>query len=271
MALLLDWLPLIAFFVSFKLAGIYWATGVLMLGCVVQLIAHRVQTGSFKALHVAVTSVALVLGSATLLLHDKRYIQLKPTAVFWGLGIAFLASLWIGAKPLARRMLEGALDMPIAIAARGWRQLNLLWVAWFALLGAANLYIAAHFSDSTWVNWKIFGIPAALVAFMLPQVFWLLSRKQASPVADTLEEIRSRLAARFASANIDIGDDSELHKGHAGAAGGAGHYRIKLVSADFAGLSRMQRHRQIYAALQDLMPTRIHALAIDARAPNEDC
>jgi BolA protein len=85
----------------------------------------------------------------------------------------------------------------------------------------------------------------------------------------TPELIRERLAAEFSSQLIEVTDDSALHIGHAGAAGGGGHYRVRLIAATFSGMSRVQRHRRIYAALGDLMHTKVHALAIDARAPDE--
>lgn len=66
-----------------------------------------------------------------------------------------------------------------------------------------------------------------------------------------------------------IEDESHLHAGHAGAAGGAGHFRIHITADQFTGLSRVARHRLVYQALKDYMPHEIHALAIHALAPNE--
>ncbi len=68
---------------------------------------------------------------------------------------------------------------------------------------------------------------------------------------------------------LHIEDESHLHAGHAGAAGGAGHFRITLTAASFNGLSRVARHRLVYDALKDYIPQEIHALAIQALAPNE--
>jgi len=66
---------------------------------------------------------------------------------------------------------------------------------------------------------------------------------------------------------LEIIDESHHHAGHAGAQDGRGHFRLNIVSAEFAGLSALQRHRLIYAALGDLMQTDIHALSIEASAP----
>ena len=68
---------------------------------------------------------------------------------------------------------------------------------------------------------------------------------------------------------IAIEDESHLHAGHAGAAGGAGHFRIKITAQAFAGLNSVARHRLVYGALKEFMPHEIHALAIHALAPNE--
>jgi BolA family transcriptional regulator, general stress-responsive regulator len=81
--------------------------------------------------------------------------------------------------------------------------------------------------------------------------------------------IRERLTAAFSPCESDIVDEGHLHAGHAGAAGGAGHFRVRLVSEHFRGLRQIERHRQVYAVLADMIPAQIHALAIDARAPGE--
>jgi intracellular septation protein len=170
---LLEWSPLIVFFAVFKLWGIYWATASLMVVCPVVLFAHRFRTGRYKPMHVITVAVLSVLGTATLLLHDKRFIQWKPTVLLALTAAAFLGSTVIGKQPLARRMLEGVFDEPLDISGRTWRLINFSWVAWFALLAAANIYVARNFDDNVWVNFKIFGISAALVLFMVPQVMWL--------------------------------------------------------------------------------------------------
>jgi BolA protein len=81
-------------------------------------------------------------------------------------------------------------------------------------------------------------------------------------------EMRARLQS-LDPLSIEVGDESALHAGHAGAASGGGHFRLQLTCAAFAGLGKVARHRMVYAALGDLMHGRIHALAIDARAPDE--
>jgi BolA family transcriptional regulator, general stress-responsive regulator len=80
--------------------------------------------------------------------------------------------------------------------------------------------------------------------------------------------IREKLAV-LDPESIDVQDESALHAGHEGAKGGGGHYRLTLVSPKFAGQPLQARHRLVYQALQPLMTTDIHALAIHAYAPDE--
>jgi BolA protein len=81
------------------------------------------------------------------------------------------------------------------------------------------------------------------------------------------QRLRSRLESRFAPTLLIIEDESHKHAGHAGAAGGQSHFRITIVSEVFRGVSALARHRLVYAAVDDLLKTDIHALAIEASPP----
>ena len=84
-----------------------------------------------------------------------------------------------------------------------------------------------------------------------------------------IDAIRQRLSEALQPLELRVDDESHRHAGHAGAADGRGHFRVRLVSSRFAGLTPVARHRAVYAALGDLMQTDIHALAIDARTPDD--
>lgn len=88
-------------------------------------------------------------------------------------------------------------------------------------------------------------------------------------MTNRLDEIRARLDATFAPSACLLEDDSAAHAGHAGAASGGGHYRLKLVSTLFEGQNRVTRHRLVYDCLLDMMHADIHAIAIIALAPSE--
>jgi intracellular septation protein len=165
---LLELSPLIVFLVAFEVLGIYWATAGLMAACVLLLLIHRLRTGKFKTMHIITTAVVLILGSATLLLHDVRFIQWKPTVLLGLTAAAFLGSMFVGKQPLA-------------VSSRTWLAINCLWAAWFALLAVINIYVARNFTESTWVHFKVYGITPATMVFMFPQVLWLSSKVKPAP------------------------------------------------------------------------------------------
>ena len=83
------------------------------------------------------------------------------------------------------------------------------------------------------------------------------------------ERIRELLNQRLAPVALEIEDESALHAGHAGAASGGGHYRIRLISGRFDGLSKVGRHRLVYDCLREMMQKDIHALAMTLLTPDE--
>ena len=84
-----------------------------------------------------------------------------------------------------------------------------------------------------------------------------------------MAHMKALLASSLAPLECEVEDESALHAGHAGAASGGGHYRLRLVSSRFEGLPRLARHRLVYDALHDMMQNDIHALAITALTPAE--
>ncbi len=92
----------------------------------------------------------------------------------------------------------------------------------------------------------------------------------AGPTRPTASEVEVRLRQAFPDAQIAVVDDSHRHAGHAGAAGGAGHYNVEISTVAFRGLKPIAQHRLVYDALADWMPHRVHALSIRASLPQGD-
>ncbi|MDP9009954.1 MAG: BolA family transcriptional regulator [Pseudomonadota bacterium] len=88
------------------------------------------------------------------------------------------------------------------------------------------------------------------------------------PAAGRAQRLRERLQSRFDPRQLTVEDESHLHEGHAGAKGGQSHFRIRIVSESFRGISAVARHRLVYAAVDDLLKNEIHALAIEALPPD---
>lgn len=86
---------------------------------------------------------------------------------------------------------------------------------------------------------------------------------------NTADKIEQILRHRLEALEVAVEDESALHAGHAGAASGGGHYRVRVVSPLFSGKNRVQRHRMVYAALADEMGGAIHALALTTLTPDQ--
>ena len=128
--------------------------------------------------------------------------QWKPTVLLALTAIAFLGSMFIGRQPLARRMLGSAFEGTLQVSAREWVTINSLWVAWFALLAVANLYIARNFAESVWVHFKVYRHHRGHVPIHAPA--GLLAEQQGQgpatgPGAVSSREslLRQRLESRF--------------------------------------------------------------------------
>jgi len=172
----LNLLPLAAFALAYHYGGIYVATAVLM-GAMVLLVAiDYLQQGRVAPLHAFSAVLVLAFGSLTLLLHDPRFLKLKPSILLWSMALAFLGSQWIGRMTLAQRMFAATLSEHASVSARLWTRVNLLWVLVYLLLGALNLYIAQRASEQSWVHFKVYGLTLILLVLAMAQALWLQRR-----------------------------------------------------------------------------------------------
>lgn len=171
---LLEFLPVIVFFVVYKYVGgieaVYPATLAAILTAVVTLGIAWLRHRRVEKRQLVMLAVLVVLGGLTLALRDPRFIKLKPTIVSWLTGAIFLGSQFIGEKTLIERAFSGSLKAP----AFAWRRLNLAWVAFFGVTGALNLYVARAFSTDTWVDFKVFGLLGLTLVFSVLQAFYLM-------------------------------------------------------------------------------------------------
>jgi len=172
MQLLFDFLPLIAFFVAFKFAGIFVATGVLIVAVVAQTAIQWVRHRKVSSMALISAALVLVFGGLTLWIHDEAFIKWKVTVVNWLFGAGFLISQFVGEQPMIQRMLGGSVTLERPL----WMRLNTMWAAFFVVLGAINLYVMHSFSTDIWVNFKLYGVFGLTAVFAVAQGFWLASK-----------------------------------------------------------------------------------------------
>jgi intracellular septation protein len=169
MKFLTDLLPIILFFIAFKFYGIYTATAVAIAASLLQVAYCYFVNKKVDNMQWITLALIVVLGGATLFLHNELFIKWKPTAIEWAFALAFLLSQWIGEKPLTQRMLEANVTLP----AYFWRRLNLSWALFFFVMGALNIYVLYHFSTNAWVNFKLFGLMGCTLLFVIGQAFFI--------------------------------------------------------------------------------------------------
>jgi intracellular septation protein len=178
MQFLVDLLPVIAFFITYKFAGIFVATGVLMVGVLAQTAVSWIRHRKVSGMLLTSAVLVLVFGGLTLLVHDATFIKWKPSVVSWLFAAAFLASQFMSGPTLVQRML----GENVTLDAGDWKRLNLMWVVFFLVEGVLNLYVAYHYDEATWVNFKMFGLMALTLLFAVVQGFWISRRPEtASP------------------------------------------------------------------------------------------
>ena len=194
MKLLLDFLPLILFFGTFKYAesdaegsarfasehfGFLVSGGTfapdsapVLLATVVVIVATLVQVGILLMMRRKVDTMlwvtfalVTILGGATIWLQNPTFIKWKPSALYWAMALGF----WISQALFGKNVLRSLIGEQVQLPDRIWQRLNHAWVAFFALMGAANLYVAYNYSTSTWASFKVFGLTGLMLVFMVAQ------------------------------------------------------------------------------------------------------
>jgi len=198
MKILLDFLPLLLFFGTFKFADAHkeWAaafatdhfgflvsggvvgvdeasvllaTLVVIIATVVQVITLKLMRRKIDLMLWITLTLVVVLGGATVWFHNATFIKWKPSALYWAMGLAFWVSKAFFGKNLLQTMLSDNVDAPAGV----WQRLNFACIAFFGLMGLLNLYVAYSFSTSTWATFKAFGATGLMLLFALGQVLYL--------------------------------------------------------------------------------------------------
>lgn len=198
MKLFLDFLPLFLFFGTFQYANGHkdWAAafatsafgfmvsggtvgaeeGPVLLATVVMSVVTIVQVSVLKLtrrpVHLMLwitLALVIVLGGATVWFHNPDIIKWKPSVAYWTLGLSFWISRAVFHRDLLQEMLGEELVLPAAI----WQRLTFAWVAFLALMGLLNLYVAYSYSTATWASFKVFGATGLMLLFSIGQVLYL--------------------------------------------------------------------------------------------------
>jgi intracellular septation protein len=198
MKLLFDLFPVILFFAVFKFAGaqpdaaqafaaqylmflvadgeitakqapILLATAVAILATLGQVLWLLLRRRHVDTMLWVSLVIIVVFGGATIYFHDEMFIKWKPTVLYWCFALALLGAQLLMRKNLIRSLMGKQMSLPDPV----WDKLNLAWSGFFAAMGALNLYIAFNFPLELWVNFKMFGFIALMIAFVIAQTVYL--------------------------------------------------------------------------------------------------
>ena len=159
---LLEFIPLVIFFIVYKMVDIYAATGALMVAMTITFIYSYFKNGKkAEKMQIITLAMILVFGGLTLVLHDDAFIKWKVTLVYAVFSLGLLVTQFIFKKPAIKQMLGKELVLPDTV----WNKLNVAWALFFAILGALNIYVAFNMPQEVWVNFKVFGLLAVTLLF----------------------------------------------------------------------------------------------------------
>ncbi|WP_409307823.1 septation protein A [Pectobacterium sp. B1J-3] len=160
---LLDFLPLVVFFVVYKLYDIYIASGALIAATALALIVTWFVYRKIEKMTLVTFVMVAIFGTLTLVFHNDQFIKWKVTIIYGLFAIALLVSQFIMKKTLIQRMLGKELTLPEAV----WGKLNVSWALFFLVCGLVNIYIAFWMPQNVWVNFKVFGLTGFTLLFTL--------------------------------------------------------------------------------------------------------
>jgi intracellular septation protein len=170
--LILELGPLLAFFLTYSLFGIFPATAVIMFATILSLIASKLIMKKLPIMPMVSGVLVMVFGGLTLYLHDATFIKMKLTIIYMIFAVALGGGLMFG-----QSLIKVVLGETIQLQEEGWRKLTLRWAFFFLTIAVMNEIVWRNVPEAWWVNFKTFGVLPLTVLFMMAQ-FGLLQKYQ---------------------------------------------------------------------------------------------
>jgi intracellular septation protein len=157
--------PLLVFFTTNAMKGIYWGTGLFVAATLVSLVLSRVLFGRLAIMPLVSGLFVVVFGGLTLYLQDDVFIKLKPTIVN-----TLFAAILFGGLAFNKSLLRHLFGEEFRLSDEGWRKLTFRWACFFVLLAVLNEIVWRTMSNDTWVAFKAFGILPLTLIFAISQI-----------------------------------------------------------------------------------------------------
>lgn len=163
MKFLYDLLPVILFFISYKIYDIFIATGVAIIATLLQVLYDYIKNKKIDKMLLFNGAIITILGGLTIIFQDKTFIMWKPSVLYW----LFAAVLFISNYFFNKNLIKLAMGQKIELEDSYWNNLNNATGLFFIMLGFINLYVAYNYEEDTWVNFKLFGITGILFIYII--------------------------------------------------------------------------------------------------------
>jgi intracellular septation protein len=171
----IEFVPWIVFGLVYKFfGGLYPATAALMVSMGLLLAYDWLATRKVPQMHWALAILVWVFGTATLVLHDVRFLQWKASVFYWIAGLAFIGSTIFGRQTLLELLLAKGLPEDFKVPARSWKWNSVVMGLFYIALGGVNIWVAMTRSESDWVFFKVWIASPVAILFSLALVMWLL-------------------------------------------------------------------------------------------------
>ena len=168
----LDLGPLFVFFIAYRFVGIYAATGVFMVAVLIALVLDYVFERKLSPVPIMTAVLVIIFGGLTLYLKNALFIKIKPTALYLLFGLTLLGGLYFN-----RLFLKYVLSLGFELPESVWRTLTLRYGIFFLALAAANEIVWRNFSESFWVDYKVWGVMPLILLFSMSQAPLLMKHQ----------------------------------------------------------------------------------------------
>ena len=169
MQTLLEYIPLIAFFIIYKMVDIYWAAGALVGGMALVMAITLAMKKPVKKSTLMIFGFALVMATLTIVFRDETFLKWKFSILYGIGGLTLLVSRYVMKTNLIKKSMVSNFTLPENI----WDRVNIAWSAFFLCCSALNIYVFNNWSLDSWVNFKVFGVTGLSFVYLIMTVFYI--------------------------------------------------------------------------------------------------
>lgn len=165
----MEYIPLIGFFIVYKMVDIYWAAGALVGGMALMLVLSAVLKHEITKKTWIIFAFATVMAGLTIAFRDEAFLKWKFTILYMIAGAALLISRYVMKTNLIKKSMESNFNLPENI----WDKVNIAWSGFFLFCAGLNVYVFNNWSLDAWVNFKVFGVTGLMFVYIIATVFYI--------------------------------------------------------------------------------------------------